>query len=148
MNQCGSGLLIVLVAILVLLIAGALFFVKPAAAPGTPGAAARGAHLALSVSCARTATGLTATVTATNDGAEHLRNVRIPRVSIQGLAGGPAAPIVLGRLDRGATATFTVPFSGAAPAPKSPVTLEIDHQIQFGWGGSGGGSSSVTSFVP
>jgi hypothetical protein len=151
MNRTGSGLLIAILAVVVAAaLAAFLFFFKASAAPAPPGAARRGPHLGILVTCARTPTGIKATVTVTNDGTETLRNVRITRVSAENMSGGPTAPIVLGRVARGATSTFTVPFTGAPPPPNAPLVVRIDRSYDFGWfgSGSGSGSSEVTSLVP
>lgn len=148
MHQRGSGLLLFILAIVVILIACAFLFLRPSAGPGTPGSASGGPAVSPSASYARVPGGVSATVKITNTGTKDLRNVRVTKVSVHGMAGGPAAPILLGRLVEGASTTFTLPFTGTDLPPQSPLQLQIDYDYEFGWRGSGSGTSSVTSVLP
>jgi hypothetical protein len=148
MHQRGSGLLILILAIVVVLIACAFLFMRPSAGPVTPGMANKGPQITPSACYARVPGGVSATVTITNSGTKDLRNVRVTKISVHGLAGGSAAPILLGRLAEGASTTFTLPFTGTQPSPGSSMHLQIDYDFEFGWRGSGGGTSGVTSVLP
>ncbi len=147
MNNSGSGLLLAILAVVVILIVGAaLLFVPMSAGPG--GGAPGRATVGVSSTLVRNPNGLSAVITVTNPGGRDLRNFRITRLTVAGMSGGPAMPYTLGTVRGKAGVSVTIPFSGPAPAPNAQVHLNIDYAYQSGWFGKGAGSSGVTSVVP
>jgi hypothetical protein len=160
MNNRGSGMLIVVLVALALLIVGAFFLVGPVPSgsappggPGVPGAASP----SLTVSLARTPTGVTATVTVTNSRSEDLKNLRISKATLSpviaavpqaSLSGTTPLPLQVGRLSRGAATSFTLVFTGPAPAAKAPMQLDITCDYEYGWAGKGSIGKSMTSILP
>ena len=148
MSNRGSFLPMVAVAMVVLVLIGAVLLMGTPA-PGPAGrAAAGGPGLSFSVTYARTAQGIVATVVATNGGTEDLKNLRITRAAVASMTGGTSLPLQISKLPRGATTTMTLPFSGAAPAANAPLSLDLNYDYRFGLFGNGSGSSGITSFVP
>jgi len=146
MNNSGSGLIAILVALVVLILAAALFLVPSRA--GTAGPAVGGPRVGLSVTFARTPAGYTATVTIANTGTESAKNLRITKVSSGSLVGTTSLPIDVGVVLPGKSATLTLPFTGPVPAGQTTASLNLDYEYKFGWFGKGGGGSGVTSVLP
>ncbi|HVE38552.1 MAG TPA: hypothetical protein VNM14_01605 [Planctomycetota bacterium] len=147
MNNSGSGLLLAILAVIVILIVGAaLLFMPQAAGPGagTPGRAS----VTVSASLVRNPNGLSAVITVTNPGSGDLRNFQITRLVVSGMSGGPTMPHTLGTVRGGGSVSVTIPFSGPAPAPNAWVPVNFDYTYKTGWFGQGAGSSGVTSIVP
>lgn len=145
----GSILLVVALAVVILVMAGAALVVaRPAGPPA--GVAGGGSGVSFTVAWVRTPDGIAATVTASNNGPQDLKNLRITQADLASMTGGTPLPVVLGKLPRGASTTVTLPFSGPVPAPKSPRTLQVSYDYSFGFfaKGSGSGSLSVTAVVP
>jgi hypothetical protein len=147
MNTSGSGLLLAMVALVVLLVLGAALFFAPVAAGAGVGAPGTGS-LTVSASAVRNPSGVSAVIILTNSGTRDVRNFRITRLVVQGMNGGPPMPYLVGGVRSGGSVTVTIPFSGRAPAANAPVSLSIDYTFQEGWFGKGAGSSGVTSVVP
>ena len=147
MNNRGSVLLIAALVAVVLLMAGAFLLVVPAtrvSAPGAPGGSGINATVALT----RTPTGMTATVTVTNNGSKDLKNLRISKASLSAGSPPPPLPINLGRLSRGTSTTVAIPFTGSAPSPNTPVSVDITCDYELGWFGKGALSTGTTLVRP
>jgi len=124
----------------------ALVMARPAGGSGASGGGTPGATFTVSV--VRTPTGITATLTAVNKGTEDLKHLTITRATIGSMTGGTALPHVIGTLPRGATSILLLPYSGPAPAAKSPVQLELQYDYKFGLFGKGSGSQDITTILP
>lgn len=147
-THAGSALLLIALALVMLLFAAAAFWALAARSAAAPGATGGGPTLAFTIAPARTPTGITVTVVAANGSADPLRDLRITRVFISGMAAGTPVPVNLGRLAPGASVTLPLPFAGSAPPPGTSLSLTLDYEYRRGWFGKGAGSSSVTSVLP
>lgn len=148
MSNNGPFVMILILTVVVLGMVGAALTMGRPAAAGSGTARAGGPGVSFQVTFARTAQGVAATVLATNQGTEDLREVTITRAGIASMTGSSPLPIVLPKLPRGATTTMALPFSGAAPSANAPLSLEIDYTYRFGSFGNGSGSRGITSTVP
>lgn len=147
-TRTGSALLLIALAFVMLLFAAAAFCVVGARSAAVPGPTAAGPTLAFTVASTRTPTGITATVVASNRSDDSLKDLRITRVFISGMAAGTPVPVNLGRLAPGTSVTIPMPFAGSAPPPGTSLSLTLDYEYRRGWFGRGAGSSSVTSVLP
>ncbi len=148
MNNKGSIFLIVALAVVILVLAGAALFLMTGASgsAGSPTAARSGPTF--SVALARTSTGLTATLSVTNKGFDDLHDLQIVRADIAAMVGGKPMPIVVGTLAKGATTSITLPYTGPAPAANAPVQLNYQYDYKSGFFTKGAGSSSITTILP
>jgi hypothetical protein len=96
----------------------------------------------------RTSTGLTTTLTVANPGTADLRDLRIVRADIASQVGGKPLPIKIGALSPGVSIVLTLPYTGPAPAAKTPVQLQLQYDFKTGLFTNSGGSTSITTILP
>ena len=147
MNHRGSALLLAVLLALVLLSVAAFALMRPSSGSAAPGSSG-GASVNVTVSLARTPTGMTATVVLTNNRSEEVKNLRISKATVGSMSTTTSLPINLGRLPRGASTTFTIPFTGPAPSPDVPMSADITCDYEFGWSGKGSTSAGTTLLRP
>ena len=149
MNHKGSVFLIVALAVIILLMLGAAFFMRVPAAAGSGGSAmAVRSGPTFSVGLVRTSTGLTATLTVANKGSKDIRDLRIIRADIASQVGSKPLPLVIGTLSPGVSIVVTLPYAGPAPAANAPVQIQLQYDCKTGLFTHEGGSQSHTTVLP
>ncbi len=147
MNRRGSALLIIALAVVILLMIGAAFFMTGRSAAGAgSGGPATGPGFA--VVYARTPGGISATLTVINRGTAELSEVRLVLADVRGMKIARPLPYMVGKLPAGAAVLVTLPYSGSAPAAGGPVQLNLQYDYREGLFTRGAGSASVSAVVP
>ena len=149
MNQKGfTALIVIMVALILVVGAAAVLLVGGKGSAGTGGPSRQGPRVGISIALARSPTGLTATVTTTNQGTEDLKNLRLSAATLERMTGSTPLPLTSGPLPKGTSRGFILQFMGAPPASGTPIHLDLVCRFAYGWFGNGMDNSSITVFAP